>query len=210
MRYNTKYPAKWRKYQAGLPKNPKRRYYLKKLPFLLAIAGGLLTVLVIFLLAGFRISDHWSRADQKSSPSEKDLNATQLKLTRKDLAVFLTDITGNPLALTDQIVHKNEGGRYTIRTTINTKLQSYITRLQNRSRTLQSAVVVLSPYDGRIIAMAGYDANGGTGHLNLKADYPAASLFKIVSAAAALEAAGFSPDQKLHFKGRRHTLYKNQ
>jgi cell division protein FtsI/penicillin-binding protein 2 len=68
----------------------------------------------------------------------------------------------------------------------------------------------MSPYDGRIIAMAGYDANGGTGHLNLKADYPAASLFKIVAAAAALEAAGFNPDQKLHFRGRRHTLYKNQ
>ena len=210
MRYNIKYPAKWRKYQAGLQKNTKRKHYLKKLSFLLTIAGGLLTVLVIFLLAGFRISDRWSRADQNSSPSQKDLNATQLKLTRKDLAVFLTNITGDPLTLTDQIVHKNESGRYTIRTTINTKLQNYITRLQNRSRTLQSAVVVMSPYDGRIIAMAGYDANGGTGHLNLKADYPAASLFKIVAAAAALEAAGFSPDQKLHFRGRRHTLYKNQ
>ena len=116
MRYNAKYPAKWRKYQAGLQKNTKRNHYLKKLPFLLTIAGGLLTVLVIFLLAGFRISDHWSRADQNSSLSEKDLSATQLKLTRKDLAVFLTDISGDPLALTDRIVHKNEGGRYTIRT----------------------------------------------------------------------------------------------
>jgi peptidoglycan glycosyltransferase len=210
MRYNTKYPAKWRKYQAEIQKSTKRKHYLKKLPFLLTIAGGLLTVLVIFLLAGFRISDRWSRADQNSSPSEKDLNTTQLKLTRKDLTVFLTDITGDPLTLTDQIVHKNEGGRYTIRTTINAKLQNYIARLQNRSRTLQSAVVVLSPYDGRVIAMAGYDANGGTGHLSLKADYPAASLFKIVSAAAALESAGFTPDKTLYFRGRRHTLYKNQ
>jgi cell division protein FtsI/penicillin-binding protein 2 len=71
-------------------------------------------------------------------------------------------------------------------------------------------VVVLSPHDGRIIAMAGYDANSGTSHLNLKADYPAASLFKIVSAAAALEAAGFTPDKMLYFRGRRHTLYKSQ
>ena len=105
MRYNTKHPAKWRKYQAELQKSAKGKPYLKKLRFLLTIAVGLLMVLVIFLLAGFRISDRWSRADQNSSPVEKDLNATQLKLTRKDLAVFLTDITGNPLALTDQIVH---------------------------------------------------------------------------------------------------------
>ena len=210
MRFNTKYPAKWRKYQAELQKNTKRKHYLKKLPFLLTIACGLLTVLVIFLLAGFRISDHWSRADQNSSLSERDLSAAQLKLTRTDLAVFLTDITGDPLALTDRIVHKNESGRYTIRTTINAKLQNYITRLQGRSRTLQSAVVVLSPHDGRVIAMAGYDANGSTGNLSLKADYPAASLFKIVSAAAALESAGFTPDKTLYFRGRRHTLYKNQ
>ncbi len=210
MRYNTKYPAKWRKYQAGLQKSPKRRYFKKKLSFLLAISGCLLTVLAIFLLAGFRISDHWNRAEQNSSPLEKDINDTPLKLTRGDLAVFLTDISGNPLPLTDQIVHKNEGGRYTIRTTINKKLQNYIARLQNRSRTLQSAVVVLSPYDGRVIAMAGHDANGSTGNLSLKADYPAASLFKIVSAAAALESAGYTPDKTLYFRGRRHTLYKNQ
>ena len=210
MRYNPKYPAKWQEYQAGLQKNTRRKHYLEKLPFLLTIAGGLLTVLVIFLLAGFRISDHWSRADQNSSSSEKELKATQLNLTRKDLAVFLTDITGNPLALNDQIVHKNEGGRYIIRTTINTKLQNYISRLQNRSRTLLSAVVVLNPYDGRVIAMAGHNANGNAGNPSLKADYPAASLFKIVSAAAALESAGFTPDKTLYFKGRRHTLYKNQ
>jgi penicillin-binding protein A len=210
MRYNEKYPAKWRKYQAGLQKGTKRKHFLKKLPFLLSIAGGVLAVLAIFLFAGFHIPDHWSRAYQSSSSSENNLQPTQLKLTRKDLAVFLTSISGNPLTLTDQIFHKNEGGRYTIRTTINAKLQNYIARLQNRSRTLQSAVVVLNPYDGRIIAMVGHDANGSTSNLNLKADYPAASLFKIVSAAAALESAGFTPDKALYFKGRRHTLYKNQ
>ena len=112
MRYKYRYPVKWRKYQAGLQKSSKRKYYLKKLPFLIAIAGGLLTVLVIFLFAGFRIPNHWSRTDQNPAPSEKGLNATQLKLSRKDLAVFLTDMAGDPLALTDQFVHKNEGGRY--------------------------------------------------------------------------------------------------
>lgn len=180
------------------------------MPFLLAIAGGFLTVLVILLFTGFRISSHWSRAGQNPSPSEEGRNASHLKLSRQDLAVFLTGMTGEPLALTDELVHKNEAGRYIIRTTINTKLQDYITRLQNRSRTLKSAVVVLSPYDGRVIAMAGHDANGNKGNPSLKADYPAASLFKIVSAAAALESAGFTPDKVLYFRGRRHTLYKNQ
>ena len=210
MRYKYRYPAEWRKYQAGLQKDSKRKYYRKKLPFLLAIAGGLLTFLVIFLLTGFRISSHWSGTDQNPSLMEKGLEPPHLKLSRKDLPIFLTDMAGDPLVLTDQVVHKNEGGRYTIRTTINVKLQNYITQLQNRSRTFQSAVVVLSPSDGRVIAMAGHDSNGNKGNLNLKAEYPAASLFKIVSAAAALETAGFTPDKVLYFRGRRHTLYKSQ
>lgn len=167
-------------------------------------------LLVTFLFAGFRISSHWSRADQNPPAANQGTGAPDLKLSRKDLPVFLTDMAGDPLALTDQVVHKNEGGRYIIRTTINAKLQNYIARLQNRSRTFQSAVVVISPYDGRVIAMAGHDTNGNVDNLSLKADYPAASLFKIVSAAAALETAGFTPDKVLYFKGRRHTLYKSQ
>lgn len=176
----------------------------------MAIAGGFLVFLAVLLFTGFRISNHWSRADQNPSPPEERLNDNHLKLSRQDLAVFLTDMAGEPLVLGDRLVHKNESGRYIIRTTINRKLQDYITRLQNRSRTLQSAVVVLSPYDGRVIAMAGYDSNGNKGNPSLKADYPAASLFKIVSAAAALESAGFTPDKVLYFRGRRHTLYKSQ
>ena len=44
----------------------------------------------------------------------------------------------------------------------------------------------------------------------LKADFPAASLFKIISAAAALEAAEFTLDKALFYKGSKHTLYKYQ
>ena len=52
---------------------------------------------------------------------------------------------------------------------------------------------------------------GGKGdNLCTKAVYPAASLFKIVSAAAALETAGFTPDRAVIYTGRKHTLYKRQ
>jgi cell division protein FtsI/penicillin-binding protein 2 len=58
--------------------------------------------------------------------------------------------------------------------------------------------------------MADYDTTGNRQNLNLKADYPAASLFKIVSASAVLENKGFTPDTAVYFQGRRHTLYKSQ
>ncbi|MGD9323496.1 MAG: hypothetical protein PVG26_05740, partial [Desulfobacterales bacterium] len=109
MRFKTKYPARWRKYQAGLQKRRKRRHYLKKLPYLLAIAVGLTTVLVILFFADFQISAKLNRDGPTVLPSEDDLNANRLSLTRRDLGVYLTDISGDPLALADRMVHKNEG-----------------------------------------------------------------------------------------------------
>jgi cell division protein FtsI/penicillin-binding protein 2 len=58
--------------------------------------------------------------------------------------------------------------------------------------------------------MASHDKGGSKERLCLKADFPAASLFKIVCAAAALESAGFTPDQPVYYWGRRYTLYKGQ
>jgi cell division protein FtsI/penicillin-binding protein 2 len=68
----------------------------------------------------------------------------------------------------------------------------------------------MNAYDGRIQAMASYSADGNGENLCLKADFPAASLFKIVTAAAALEAAGFTPTKEVAFQGSKHTLYKYQ
>jgi cell division protein FtsI/penicillin-binding protein 2 len=68
----------------------------------------------------------------------------------------------------------------------------------------------MNPFDGRILAMASRDKDSPNGNLCLRADFPAASLFKIVSAAAAMETAGYTPDKTIYFDGSRHTLYKNQ
>lgn len=168
-------------------------------------------VLVVIFWASLWISERWSQAGQKPpAPPEKKLDAPPPKLSRDDLPDLLDDITRDSALLSDVFVCQKDGKHYTIRTTIDTKLQRYIQRLLKRSRTLQSAVVVLNSIDGRVIAMADYDANGNRTNLNLKADYPAASLFKIVSAAAALENSGYTPDTTLYFRGRRHTLYKSQ
>ena len=94
--------------------------------------------------------------------------------------------------------------------TLDPKLQKYIGRLLRQSRTVQAAVVVLNPYDGRILAMTSRDTEGNSDNICLKADFPAASLFKIISAAAALEAAEFTLDKALFYQGSKHTLYKYQ
>jgi penicillin-binding protein A len=214
MRHTFSHPAKWREYQSKLQKTSKTKLLLKKLPVLLAISVSAFIILLIICWALFRLPDRWSWADQKPpQPSQPDKRseAPTLKLSRDDLPALLGDAARDSSLLSDVLVCEKAGRHYTIRTTIDTKLQSYILKLLNRSRTLQAAVVVLDPADGRVIAMADHDSSNGHGqNLNLKADYPAASLFKIVSAAAALENSGYTPDTAVDFVGRRHTLYKSQ
>lgn len=210
MRYNFPHPTKWRKYQANLQRSAKRKQFQKKLLMLFAISGAGLALVILVYYTGIRLSNASDRAAKKLQQSEKKVNASPQKLSRRDLTLFLNDAAIDVSLLTDQFVHRKNGVDFTIQTTINPKLQKYILRLLKRSRTRQSAVVVLDPHDGRVFAMVDHDADGNSDNLILKADYPAASLFKIVSAAAALERVGFSPDKTLFFKGKKHTLYKYQ
>jgi cell division protein FtsI/penicillin-binding protein 2 len=50
----------------------------------------------------------------------------------------------------------------------------------------------------------------GPDHLCLRATFPSASVFKVVTAAAAIAEKNFSADSVLSFNGRNHTLYKSQ
>jgi cell division protein FtsI/penicillin-binding protein 2 len=110
----------------------------------------------------------------------------------------------------DPLVVEEDGSRFTVTSFLDDRLQAYVQRLLERSRTLHSAVVVLNPIDGHVLAVAGHGENGTGEMLFARADFPAASLFKVISAAAALERAGFTPDRKVHFVGRKHTLYRKQ
>jgi cell division protein FtsI/penicillin-binding protein 2 len=99
-----------------------------------------------------------------------------------------------------------------VETSVDQSLSGYINKLLNRSRTLEAAVVVLRPENGQILALTGYTQNAEKQpeHSCLKADFPAASLFKIVASAAAIEDKGFTPNQSLTYQGGRYTLYKRQ
>jgi cell division protein FtsI/penicillin-binding protein 2 len=58
--------------------------------------------------------------------------------------------------------------------------------------------------------MTGFNKIDPTVNPCIQSSYPAASIFKIVTASAAVEAAGLSPDSSLVYNGRKHTLYKSQ
>src|SRR4030067_158313 len=58
------------------------------------------------------------------------------------------------------------------------------------------------PKTGRVLALVGYRKGGETDpSLPLKAIYPAASLIKVVTAAAALEKGAISPEEEISYRG---------
>ncbi len=182
MRKTDSHFNKWRKYQTRLQREARRSRYLRKLTYLIFIPISALVVLAAVAWASFWISDRWSQRVPAPPVVEKKHVSLPPTFSRNEIPDLLNDINYDVALLSDVFECEKNGKPYTIRTTIDTKLQRYIQRMLKRSRTLQSAVVVLGSTDGRVLAMVDRDTNGRRTNLNLKADYPAASLFKIVSA----------------------------
>jgi penicillin-binding protein A len=90
--------------------------------------------------------------------------------------------------------------------TIAPLLQKELTDVLKLYQTPYAAVVAIEPSTGRVLAMAEHsEADPGLRGLCTKALYPAASIFKIVTAAALLEE-GVSPDATTCFHGGKRKL----
>lgn len=201
-----KHPTNWRDYQARLQKAARVKRQVRALLFFAAVSIG-----VLACLGGLLLFQQWLVSDSDSKTEKGSTRSAGAYLPPAISRQALPELLGHWSPQTDsRMVLERRGRSLTVSTTIDSKLQKYITRLVGWSKTEQAAVVVLEAHSGKILAMVSYDSTGGEANLCLKAEYPAASLFKIVSAAAALETAGYTPETPLHFNGRRHTLYKNQ
>lgn len=71
------------------------------------------------------------------------------------------------------------------------------------------AFVAMDARTGRILSMVSYSREHDVpGNLALQATFPAASVFKVVTAGAALDGNAATPETMVSFNGANHTLYK--
>jgi penicillin-binding protein A len=203
-------PTGWRDYQKRIKRDARRKYLQKNLPALVLYSAVSFLTLVFVFCVGSWIIGHLSQASINPADTKKQSNIALKKPPTNDPSDLLKELNLGSAQFRDHFVVEKGGEHFDITSSLDLALQDYILRLLQRSKTLQAAVVVLRPDDGRILAMVNYDKEGNGQNLCIKADFPAASIFKIVSAAAALESAGYTPDQPVFFQGRRHTLYKQQ
>ncbi len=97
----------------------------------------------------------------------------------------------------------------TPRYTIDDRYQAYADELLNKYKPDFSAIVAIEAETGRVLAMSSFSRTQHYfGSLTLKAVFPAASIFKVVTATAAVDGHALGPDSEITFRGGNHTLYK--
>ena len=116
-------------------------------------------------------------------------------------------ITSNQLKL-DYLPVKKEDRTYNVHFTLDPQLQAKIENIYERYSPDYAAFVALDPETGKILAMADYTTHEHDGNMALQATFPAASVFKVVTSAAALGQGKIRPNALFPVNGSYGTLYK--
>ncbi len=199
----------WRKYQ----KNLKKRQAHRKLKRFAAKASLFFPVLLILIYASNTFISGISNASNIENIADKEKSKSHLN--RKDLhSIIENQNLSNIKNKSFSISANNE--LLKVNTSININLQRFLlqkidrVKKLNRGKPRYLAIVALDPQTGKILSLASYDRTNKSENPCLTSVYPAASVFKIITAAAAVEECGFNPYSKLKFNGGKYTLYKNQ
>lgn len=93
--------------------------------------------------------------------------------------------------------------------TLDAELQKESDMLLKRYKPDYAAIFMMDAKTGQVLAMSSFEKADLQGsNLNLRATFPAASVFKVITAAAAVDRAGISPEHRIGYNGGNYTLYK--
>jgi cell division protein FtsI/penicillin-binding protein 2 len=163
---------------------------------------GLLGLVLVYAFLHFRndTDDPFpSYPFESESVTEKDWRPSPERLAKK-----LNALDGaSCIEFSD-----GKGPPYTLYTSLDKKYQRWVERRLRRSMALGGVVAVLDPRSGRILALASYNKHPEEPEAFFWKAYPAASLFKVVTAAAVLEEGILEPTSVMAYTGRNHTLYR--
>jgi len=131
-------------------------------------------------------------------------------VTRAQLAYqFRAMIEGDELPDTVDLSTWSGVKKLTPRYTIDDRYQAFADDLLHQYKPDFSALVAIEAETGRVVAMSSFSRTQHYfGSLTLKAVFPAASVFKVVTATSAIDAHQLTPDSVITFRGGNHTLYK--
>ena len=195
----------WRDYQsAQYKRNPggakpsQRRFALRTVIILV-------TLIAAFGLFRFLGDDGIAVQSAAESPPV----AATAQLSKTEVRQLLNERTFSKV--TEKVFSlPGAGSILQVETTLNPDLQNYLLDTIDRVNSRYVGIVVMEGGSGRVLALAGFDRTDSFGNPCLRSHFPAASIFKIVTAATAMDQCGYSADSPMHYSGPKHTLYKRQ
>ncbi|MFZ7128720.1 MAG: penicillin-binding transpeptidase domain-containing protein [Desulfobacterales bacterium] len=198
----------WREYQSRLGSSRRTRPRGRRL---LVLAPALLLALAgLYGLVG--------AIGTPFQTGKPDLSANQDPVGRQPAGAVLDKsdvqdlLAGEPLSqlIQPRFTVRFGARRLVVETTIDPELQASLVNSFDTRHSRYIAIVVMNPENGEILALAGFDRNNADGNPCIGNPFPAASIFKIVTAAAAVEKHGYRAGTPLAYNGAKHTLYKSQ
>lgn len=98
---------------------------------------------------------------------------------------------------------------YKAQYTLDEDLQNYTDKMLKQYQPDYAAVFMMDADTGEVLVYSSYQKHNENMNLIKKATYPAASIFKIITAAAAIDKYGLTPQHRIQFNGGNWTLYKS-
>ena len=196
----------WRKYQMELQNKRLRRVKKRKiLGIFFVIPAMILILYTISMLIG-----NLPPLKSTSKYESRLASITKEKLAGKSDIQKLLE--GHSFLNLDKKLFPVMVGetRLWVDTTLDMDLQQYFLQVMNVSHASHIGIVAMEPETGKILAMVGYDKHDDRNNPCLDSRFPAASIFKIVTAAGAIERFGLNKDSLLVYNGGKYTLYKSQ
>jgi cell division protein FtsI/penicillin-binding protein 2 len=143
-------------------------------------------------------------ADAKKNAQNSGMTLSELRRLVREYGVNVNTPRSRITVPADTLV---------ISLSIDTALQKYAASMFRQYKPRYAAVAALDPSTGRVLALASYAGDGEEmdgRELYLRNRFPAASVFKTVVAAAAIERGRMHGKTVLEHFGRNHTLYTSQ
>ena len=193
-----------RRVQCGRMKLPlSLRGYLK---LLAAVQAGFL---LAFAVTAMNASSPPDASNPTAAPSAAPDKTAPPPLTRPEVRALLS---AAPLLNLQQssLNLPRDGETLTVRTTLDPQLQSALLQRLDLKNSRYVGIVVMDSQSGRVLAMVGHDRADASRNPCIDSRFPAASVFKIITAAAAVETCDLDSGSVLNYSGDKHTLYKSQ
>ncbi len=169
----------------------------------------LLLGLVLISIAGYR---YWSGGSAQTGPGKRSPFAPKL-LSKEEIRDQIREASKNDLyrfRLNEVRLPRFEEP-VILEYSFDPEIQEMAEDLLSRYKPDLGVMIAMDASTGRILAMAGENRVFALeGNPALEATYPSASVFKVVTAAAAIEEQKANPHTLIAFSGRNHTLYKSQ